>query len=51
MVDTLVKMHAPELARGLLRRKHRGKPLVEEWAEYKREERELEEQKYARRRN
>ena len=33
---------------GLLKRKPGGKAFVEEWAEHKREERELEETKYAR---
>lgn len=33
---------------GLLRRKPGEKPLAEEWAEHKREEREKEESKYAR---
>lgn len=33
---------------GLLRRKPGGKPLAEEWAEHKREEREKEEAKYVR---
>jgi len=34
--------------RGILKRKPGDKPLAEEWAEYKREEKELEEAKYAR---
>jgi len=33
---------------GLLKRKPGDKPLAEEWAEHKREEKELEEAKYAR---
>jgi len=33
---------------GLLKRKPGGKPLAEEWAEYKAEEKALEEAKYAR---
>lgn len=33
---------------GLLKRKPGDKPLVEEWAEHKRKEREKEEAKYAR---
>jgi AbrB family looped-hinge helix DNA binding protein len=33
---------------GLLKRKPGGKPLAEEWAEHKREEREKEEARYAR---
>ena len=33
---------------GLLKRKPRDKPFAEEWAEHKREEKELEEAKYAR---
>lgn len=35
--------------RGILKRKPGGKPFDKEWAEYKREEKKLEEAKYARR--
>ena len=34
--------------KGILKRKPGAKPLAEEWAEHKREEKELEEAKYAR---
>lgn len=34
--------------RGILKRKPGDKPFAEEWAEHKREEKELEESKYAR---
>ncbi len=34
--------------KGILKRKPGGKPFAEEWAEHKREEKELEEAKYAR---
>jgi bifunctional DNA-binding transcriptional regulator/antitoxin component of YhaV-PrlF toxin-antitoxin module len=36
--------------RGILKRKPGDKPFAEEWAEHKRQERELEERKYARHR-
>ena len=39
---------AIERAHGLLKRKPGGKPFAEEWAEHKKQERELEERKYAR---
>ena len=43
-----VTRHAIERLHGILKRKPGAKPFAEEWAEHKREERELEERKYAR---
>ena len=43
-----VTRHAIDRLRGILKRKPGGKSFAEEWAEHKREERELEERKYAR---
>jgi AbrB family looped-hinge helix DNA binding protein len=43
-----VTRHAINRLRGILKRKPGDKPLAEEWAEHKREEKELEERKHAR---
>ena len=43
-----VTRHAINRLRGILKRKPGDKPFAEEWAEHKRQERELEEAKYAR---
>ncbi len=43
-----VTKHAIDRLRGILKRKPGDKPFVEEWAEHKRQEKELEEAKYAR---
>jgi bifunctional DNA-binding transcriptional regulator/antitoxin component of YhaV-PrlF toxin-antitoxin module len=43
-----VTRHAINRLRGILKRKPGDKPLAEEWAEHQRQEKELEEAKYAR---
>jgi AbrB family looped-hinge helix DNA binding protein len=43
-----VTRHAINRLRGILKRKPGDKPLAEEWAEHKQQEKELEEAKYAR---
>lgn len=43
-----VTKHAINRLRGILKRKPGDKPFAEEWAGHKREEKELEERKYAR---
>ena len=43
-----VTRHAINRLRGILKRKPGDKPFAEEWAEHQREEKELEERKYAR---
>ena len=43
-----VTRHAINRLRGILKRKPGDKPFAEEWAEHKRQEKELEEAKYAR---
>ena len=43
-----VTRHAINRLRGILKRKPGDKPLAEEWAEHKRDERQKEEGKYAR---
>ncbi len=43
-----VTKHAINRLRGILKRKPGDKPLAEEWAEHKRQEKELEEANYAR---
>jgi len=43
-----VTRHAIDRLRGILKRKPGAPPLAEEWAEHKREEKELENRKYAR---
>lgn len=42
-----VTRHSIERLRGILKRKPGGKSFAEEWAEHKREERQLEDRKYA----
>jgi AbrB family looped-hinge helix DNA binding protein len=44
-----VTRHSIARLRGILKRKPGDPPLTEQWAEHKREERELEERKHARR--
>ena len=43
-----VTRHAINRLRGILKRKPGDKPFAEEWAEHKRQEKEMEEAKYAR---
>ena len=43
-----VTRHAINRLRGILKRKPGDKPFAEEWAEHKRQEKQLEEKKYAR---
>jgi AbrB family looped-hinge helix DNA binding protein len=43
-----VTKHAINRLRGILKRKPGDKPLAEEWADHKKQEKELEEAKYAR---
>ena len=42
-----VTRHSIERLRGILKRKPGGKSFAEEWAEHKREERQIEDRKYA----
>jgi AbrB family looped-hinge helix DNA binding protein len=45
-----VTRHSINRLRGILKRKPGGKPLAQEWAEHKRDEREIEERSHGRRR-